>query len=232
MLLSLFQHHALAVAEYSADAVPQPENGVTIVLCALIFLMTISVVLFRRRLSNLIRSLYSQRFYSLLLRESKVLEEMTFPVTLLFDLLTIALGILLIIMHFNAPFVARMTFWGAYGVVFAVLALVYIIEFSANVIYTGLFDHQKERYSLNLYKFVFTTNVAMLLMPFLIVYHALGNFAVMYAFIPVFFVMLGLYLYRLMKINPRNINLFHFFLYFCTLEILPWLLLVKVVSII
>lgn len=232
MLLSLFQHHALAVAEYSADAVPQPENGVTMVLCALIFLMTISVVLFRRRLSNLIRSLYSQRFYSLLLRESKVLEEMTFPVTLLFDLLTIALGILLIIMHFNAPFVARMTFWGAYGVVFAVLALVYIIEFSANVIYTGLFDHQKERYSLNLYKFVFTTNVAMLLMPFLIVYHALGNFAVMYAFIPVFFVMLGLYLYRLMKINPRNINLFHFFLYFCTLEILPWLLLVKVVSII
>lgn len=232
MLLSLFQHHALAVAEYSADAVPQPENGVTIVLCALIFLMTISVVLFRRRLSNLIRSLYSQRFYSLLLRESKVLEEMTFPVTLLFDLLTIALGILLIIMHFNAPFVARMTFWGAYGVVFAVLALVYIIEFSANVVYTGLFDHQKERYSLNLYKFVFTTNVAMLLMPFLIVYHALGNFAVMYAFIPVFFVMLGLYLYRLMKINPRNINLFHFFLYFCTLEILPWLLLVKVVSII
>ena len=232
MLLSLFQHHALAVAEYSADAVPQPENGVTIVLWALIFLMTISVVLFRRRLSNLIRSLYSQRFYSLLLRESKVLEEMTFPVTLLFDLLTIALGILLIIMHFNAPFVARMTFWGAYGVVFAVLALVYIIEFSANVVYTGLFDHQKERYSLNLYKFVFTTNVAMLLMPFLIVYHALGNFAVMYAFIPVFFVMLGLYLYRLMKINPRNINLFHFFLYFCTLEILPWLLLVKVVSII
>ena len=228
----MFEHHALAVAEYSADAVPQPENGVTIVLCALIFLMTICVVLFRRRLSNLIRSLYSQRFYSLLLRESKVLEEMTFPVTLLFDLLTIALGILLIIMHFNAPFVARMTFWGAYGVVLAVLALVYIIEFSANVVYTSLFDHQKERYSLNLYKFVFTTNVAMLLMPFLIVYHALGNFAVMYAFIPVFFVVLGLYLYRLMKINPRNINLFHFFLYFCTLEILPWLLLVKVISII
>ncbi|MBR4918446.1 MAG: DUF4271 domain-containing protein [Bacteroidales bacterium] len=232
MLLSLFEHHALAVAEYSADAVPQPENGVTIVLCALIFLMTISVVLFRRRLSNLIRSLYSQRFFSLLIRESKVLEEMMFPVTLLFDLFTIALGMLLIIAHFNAPLVSRLTFWGAYGGVFAVLAVVYILEFTANVVYAGLFDHQKERYSLNLYKFVFSTNVAMLLLPFLIVYHALGNFAVMYAFIPVFFVMLGLYLYRLLKINPRNINLFHFFLYFCTLEILPWVLLVKCILII
>lgn len=232
MLLSLFEHHALAVAEYSADAVPQPENGVTIVLCALIFLMTISVVLFRRRLSNLIRSLYSQRFFSLLIRESKVLEEMMFPVTLLFDLFTMALGIVLIIMRFKAPLVSQLTFWGAYGSVFAVLAVLYILVFFANVVYTGLFDHQKERYSLNLYKFVFSTNVAMLLLPFLIVYHALGNFAVMYAFIPVFFVILGLYLYRLLKINPRNINLFHFFLYFCTLEILPWVLLVKWISII
>lgn len=232
MLLTLFEHHALAVAEYSADAVPQPNNGVTIALCALIFLFTVSIVLFRRRLSYLIRSLYSQRFYSLLVRESRVLEELMFPVTLLFDLLTIALGILLIIMHFNAPFVSKLTFWGAFGVVFAVLTVVYFFEHTANVLYTSLFDHQKERYSINLYKFVFTTNVAMLMFPFIIVYHALGCFAVMYAFIPVFFMALGLYLYRLLKINPRNINLFQFFLYFCTLEILPWVLLVKCISII
>ena len=121
MLLSLFEHHALAVAEYSADVVPQPDNGVTLVLCALIFLLTISIVLFRRRLSYLIRSLYSQRFYSLLVRESKVLEEMMFPVTLFFDLLTVSLGVLVIVMHFKPLFVARLTFWGAYGVVFAVM---------------------------------------------------------------------------------------------------------------
>lgn len=232
MLLSLFEHHALAVAEYSADVVPQPDNGVTLVLCALIFLLTISIVLFRRRLSYLIRSLYSQRFYSLLVRESKVLEEMMFPVTLFFDLLTVSLGVLVIVMHFKPLFVARLTFWGAYGVVFAVMLAVYFLDFMANVLYTNLFDHQKERYSLNLYKFVFFTNVSMLLLPFLIVYHALGNFAVMYAFIPVFFLVLGLYLYRLLKINPRNINLFQFFLYFCTLEILPWVLLVKCISMI
>ena len=232
MLLSLFEHHSLAVGEFSADAVPQPDNGVTIVLCVLIFLLTIIVVLFRRRLSNLIRSLYSQRFYSLLVRESKVLEEMTFPVTLLFDLLTVSLGILVIVTHFKTLFMDRMTFWGAYGAVFAVMVAVYFLVVAANIVYTGLFDHHKERYSLNLYKFVFLTNVAILLLPFLIVYHALGNFAVMYAFIPVFFVAFGFYLYRLLKINPQNINLFHFFLYFCTLEILPWVLLVKCISII
>ena len=231
-MFSLFEHHALAGSDFSTDAAVQPDNGVTIALCALLFLLTIVAVLFRRRFSLLIRSLYSQRFYSLLLRESKVLEEMMFPVTLLFDLLTISLGILLIIMQFNSPFVSRLTFWGAYGTVFAVMVALYFVGFAANIVYTGLFDHQKERYSLNLYKFVFTTNAALAISPFLIVYHAIGNFAVMYATIPVFLVLLGLYMFRLFKINPRKINLFHFFLYFCTFEILPLLLLVKLISII
>ena len=202
------------------------------VLCVLFFLMTISVVLFRRRFSYLIRSLYSQRFYSLLLRESKVLEEMTFPVTLLFDLLTLSLGVVMILMHLKAALVARMTFWGAYGLVVASMLVLYFVAFAANVVYTGLFDHQKERYSLNLYKFVFVTNVAVVLFPFMVVCYALGNISALYAFIPLFFVMLGLYMYRLFKINPRKINLFHFFIYFCTLEILPWLVWVKIVSII
>lgn len=228
----LFQHHALAVSDFSSDVAAQPDNGVAIILCALLFLLTIVAVLFRRRFSLLIRSLYSPRFFSLLLRESKVLEELMFPVTLLFDLLTISLGILLIVMRFNSPLVNRLTFWGAFAIMSATMLVLYFIGFAANIIYTGLFDHQKERYSLNLYKFVFVTNAALVIFPFLIVYYALENFAVMYAVIPVFLVLLGLYMYRLFKINPRKINLFHFFLYFCTLEILPLLLLVKLISII
>lgn len=229
---SIFEHHVLAVSGYSSDAVVQPNNVVTVALCVLLFLLTISVVLFRRRMSYLIRSLYSQRFYSLLIRESKVLEEMTFPVVLLFDLLTVSLGIVMILMQTKADLVARMTYQGAFAAVFAVITLLFFFQFTANIIYTGLFDHQKERYSFNLYKFVFVTNVALMLYPFLILCHALGDFSFMYAYIPVFCVLTGLYLYRLLKINPKKINLFHFFLYFCTLEILPFLLLVKLISII
>ncbi len=203
-----------------------------LVLCALLFLLTIVMVLFRRRYTLHIRSLYSQRFYSLLLRESKVLEEMMFPVTLLFDLLTISLGIVMILMHLKPMLVDRLTFWGAYGAVFGSMLVLYFFSFAANVIYTGLFDHQKERYSLNLYKFVFTSNVALMLLPILVACYALHEFAVMYAVIPLFLVLLALYVYKLFKINPKKINLFQFFLYFCTLEILPYLLWVKFVSII
>jgi len=228
----LFNHHALAVTEFLSDAAAKPNNEVTVVLCALLFLLTIVMVLFRRRYTLHIRSLYSQRFYSLLLRESKVLEEMMFPVTLLFDLLTISLGILMILMHLNPLLVDQLTFWGAYAAVFASMLVIYFLSFAANVIYTGLFDHQKERYSLNLYKFIFASNVALVAFPVLVVCHALREFAVMYALIPLFLVLLALYVYRLFKINPKKINLFQFFLYFCTLEILPYLLWVKFISII
>ncbi len=228
----LFSHHALAVTEYHPDAAIQPDNEVTVVLCAVLFLLTIVMILFRRRYTLHIRSLYSQRFYSLLLRESKVLEEMMFPVTLLFDLLTISLGILMILMHFKSDLVARLTFWGSYGAVVGSMLVLYFISFAANVIYTGLFDHPKERYSLNLYKFVFTSNLALLTFPILVVCHSLREFAVLYAVIPLFLVLLALYMYRIFKINPQKINLFQFFIYFCTLEILPCIVWVKFVSII
>ena len=123
----LFSHHALAVTEYHPDAAIQPDNEVTVVLCAVLFLLTIVMILFRRRYTLHIRSLYSQRFYSLLLRESKVLEEMMFPVTLLFDLLTISLGILMILMHFKSDLVARLTFWGSYGAVVGSMLVLYFI---------------------------------------------------------------------------------------------------------
>ncbi len=231
-LLSLFEHHALSVSDFSAEAAARPDNGVTLALCALLFLLAVSSVLFRRRLGNLVRSLYSQRFYSLLVRESKVLEEMTFPVVLTYDLAAVSLAILLLIMRFKPPFIERFTFWGAFGMVFAMLTLLYFLVFFSNVIYTALFDHPKERYSLNLYEFVFLTNVGVALFPFMVVYHATGGFSAMCAFLPVLLVLFGLYLYRLLKINPTRINLFHFFLYFCTVEILPCLLLVKLISII
>ena len=210
----LFSHHALAVTEYHPDAAIQPDNEVTVVLCAVLFLLTIVMILFRRRYTLHIRSLYSQRFYSLLLRESKVLEEMMFPVTLLFDLLTISLGILMILMHFKSDLVARLTFWGSYGAVVGSMLVLYFISFAANVIYTGL------------------SNLALLTFPILVVCHSLREFSVLYAVIPLFLVLLALYMYRIFKINPQKINLFQFFIYFCTLEILPCIVWVKFVSII
>ena len=45
-------------------------------------------------------------------------------------------------------------------------------------------------------------------------------------------VLFAIWVYRLLKINSMNGHRFHFFLYFCTLEFLPWLVGLKVLLII
>lgn len=232
MLTSTFDNHELSVTQISADAIARPNSGEVFILCALLFLLTLTMVLYRRKFSNVLQALYSQRFFSLLTREGKALEDMLFPLTLLFDMLTLALGLLTIVNHFYAPFVAKMTYWGSYAISVAVMTALYFVPYLGNLIYAGLYDRQKDHYALNLYKFIFLTNVAVALFVFLIIYHATQNFIVFYVFIPLFIVLFGLFLFRLLKISAGKVNLFHFFIYFCTLEILPYLVLVKLIAII
>lgn len=165
-----------------------------------------------------------------MVRESKILEERVFVFTLLFDLMVFALGILLLARKYYVPIVAILSEIGVFGILFVVLLFLYFLKFFGNYIYSILFDHPKERYYINLYKFVFLTLAATTLYPILIVIYFTGCFPLLYVYIPIFVAYVIVLLYKLLKINPRHINLFQFFLYFCTLEILPYVLLVKFVS--
>ncbi len=216
--------------EYCTELAAKPDNPRIILLCALLFVLAVSMTVFRRKLLVLFRSLYTKRFYSLLIRESKVLQEYIFPVLLGLDLAAISYGILLILEHGGSRLLEIAGAYGTFGVLFLTLLVLYLFQMLANRIYASLFEHSKELQALNIYKFIFTTNAGLLLFPFLVVCGCLGTITVMYGYLAVLAVLVTLFLYRLLKINPRGINLFHFFLYFCTLEILPNLLFVKLLS--
>ncbi len=227
----LFEHHGLTVSEFSTELVPKPNNVAVVVVCVILLLLTLATVLYRRKMNCLIRSLFSQRYYSLLMRESKVLEERIFLLLLPMSLLTFALTASVIAQRYFPVMLEKLTFTGTFGIFCLAFLLLYFFKFLCTVLYTYLFDHQKERYSMNLYKFVFVCVAAIILLPFLLVVIFVGKYQWIYAYIPLFLGLFGLLFYKLMKINPKNINLFHFFIYFCTLEILPYLVLVKVISI-
>lgn len=165
-----------------------------------------------------------------MVRESKILEERVFVFTLLFDMMVFASGILVVAQKYYNPIVAKFSVIGVFGILFALLLILYITKFFVNYVYSILFDHSKERYNINLYKFVFLTLAATTLFPILIIVFFTGYFPLLYTYVPVFVVYVMVLLYKLLKINPKRINLFQFFLYFCTLEILPYVWLVKLVS--
>ncbi|MCQ2284873.1 MAG: DUF4271 domain-containing protein [Bacteroidales bacterium] len=222
----------ISISEFSTDVVPKPNNWAVLIICFLLLLLTLLIVPFRKKLNLIFKSLFSQRHYSLLLREGKILEERVFAFTLIFDLMTFSLGLDVIAEKFMPQVVKHLSYIGLFGIFFASLLLIYFFKFFVNYIYTALFEHKKERYLMNLDKFSFLTVAAVILFPFLVVVQFTGRFAILYAYIPVFFALLACLLYNLMKINPKAINLFQFFIYFCTLEILPYVILVKFIAII
>lgn len=224
---SIFAHHLLPVTKFSRELVLRPAVWPTILICLCVLLLTIMMVAYRRKVTLLVQSLFSQRFMSLLLREGKILEERVFIVSLIYDLLTFALALQLLIVHFFPNLLNHIPYIAVYGILFVGLIVLYFSKFLSNLIYSALFDYQDERYQMNLYKFIFLTVSAVFLLPFLIFAQFTGYFSLIYIFIPIFIVFFVFFLYRLIILNPRKINLFQFFIYFCTLEILPYLVLVK-----
>ncbi|MBO4488506.1 MAG: DUF4271 domain-containing protein [Bacteroidales bacterium] len=197
----------------------------------LVLLMLLSVVVAssRGKVLQLVKALVVPRHFSLVLREGKIMEQRAFRFLLIFDLMTIALGVTTLVELYKPELIEQFTYPGCYGIAIAALLTLHALKVLFQNLYVYLFDRQKERYHLLLHKFIYTTVAALILYVFL----ALVIFSRFLPLINIYFVVLALitilFFYNLCKINPRGFNLFQFFIYFCTLEILPWVIMVSFV---
>lgn len=224
--------HCLYAPQFCWDEVVQPNNWITILFCVLLFILTMIVVTYRRRLLLVFRALFSQRHFSLIQREGKILESRGSVLLLLFDLLTITLGLVMFCTTYFSGLMSRLPFVAWLGIFLAVLMLAYAVKLLCNEIYSSLFGRDKERASVNLYKFIVMTDFAVLIFPLLLIVQYTGLRFFYYIIAAIVSVLFFVWFYRIMKINSINGHRFHFFLYFCTLEILPWLLMFKTLLII
>ncbi|MBR4913117.1 MAG: DUF4271 domain-containing protein [Bacteroidales bacterium] len=183
---------------------------------------------FRRKLTLISRALFSQRHFSLLQREGKIIEDRSSIFVLAFDLITITTGLAMFCSTFTPNAVSRLPFIAYIGLILILLIVAYVLKLFINEVYAGLFDRDKERTTINQYKFIFMTDFSVLLFPMLILTHYSGLRAVYYLIAVVFVALFAVWIYRMLKINSMSGHRFHFFLYFCTLEILPWVLFLKV----
>ena len=228
----MFTRHWLSVTQFQWDAVAQPNNWITLVFCVLLLLLAVIFVTFRRKLSLICRALFSQRHFSLVQREGKVLEDRMSVYLLVFDLLTITTGLVMFCGEYIPGAVAKFPFIANIGIFFGALLVAYLLNLLCNELYASLYGWTKERVAINQYKFCMMTDVALVMFPMLVaIQYAQLRFLyyVIVAFIGILFVS---WFYRVMKINFTDGRGIHFFLYFCTFEILPWLVALKVLLII
>ena len=228
----MFARECLVAAPFVADPVSQPNNWLTLILCLLLFLFTMMIIAFRRKLFLMFRALFSQRHFSLIQRESKVLEDRMSLLVLLFNLLTITTGMVMFCTTYIPRAMSKMPFPAYISLFFLILFLLYLFKLLSVSLYSNLYGRQKERAAINQSRFIFMTDVAVVVFPFLIIIQYTRLNALYYVLVPVLAILLGIWFYRMMKINSVYGHGFQFFLYLCTLEILPWLVGLKVLLII
>ena len=224
----MFTRHWLSVTQFQWDSVTRPNSWITLIFCLLLFIFTLTFFTYRRKLVLIFRALFSQRHFSLLQREGNIIEDRSFFFVLAFDLITFALGMVMFCGTFTPLAVSRWPYMAYVGLFLAILLAAYIFKLFCNQVYSTCFDREKERTAINQYKFIFMTDFAVLLFPMLILTHYSGLRFVYYVIAVFFVILFAIWVYRMMKINSMNGHRFHFFLYFCTLEILPWAVFLKV----
>ena len=224
--------HCLVATQFQLAPVLQPNNWITLIFCLLLFLFTVMIITFRRKLFLMFRALFFQRHFSLIQRESKVLEDRVSLLVLLFDLLTITTGLVMFCTTYISKAMSKLPFIAYIGIFFFILLMLYLIKLLSVSLYSSLYGREKERAPINQSRFIFMTDMAVLSFPFLIVIHYTGLTFLYYILIPLLTILRGVWFYRIMKINSVHGHGFQFFLYFCTLEILPWLVGLKVLLII
>lgn len=228
----MFKRHWLTVTQFQWDSVTQPNNWITLIFCVLLFQLTIILVTSRRKVSLICRALFSQRHFSLVQREVKMLEDRSSLLLLLFDLITIATGLVMFFSTYLERVMSRLPFIANIGICFGVLLAAFVLKLLCNELYATLYGRYKERVAINQFKFCFMTDFAIVLFPILVIIQFTQFRFCYYVLAALLAVLFLVWSFQLLKNNSTNGRGFHFFLYFCTLEILPWLVGLKMLLII
>ncbi len=202
-------------------------NWATLIIALELLLLTINAVVNRRNLILSIQSLYSKRAFSQVSKEGKFFSDGTFIFSLPFILLTWSLSTLQLCSYYFPHFFEQLTYMRFFGLVIGAIAVFFLIKLLVNLFLFEFFECSEKRYDFHVTAFSFFLNCSLALM--------LGQTVVQYTnfyaiYIVIALIISGLFILKIYKdfiLKSKRVNLFQFFMYFCTLEILPCLVIVK-----
>ena len=203
------------------------KNWATLVVMVALLILTINAVVYRRKLVLSLQSLYSNRSFSQLSKEGKLFSEGNFIFSLPFILLSWAACIQQLCTHYFPILRQQISYIQLFGFICLALIVMFFLKMLLDYILFELFECSNERYVFHVSNYSFLLNSSLaLLLGFVVVQYT--NFYPFYIVISL--ILIALYIidiYKKYNLKSKRINLFQFFLYFCTLEILPCLVIGK-----
>lgn len=211
------------------------SDWITPILLLALILVTVLFTLYRRKYSLLLSSLYSSKYFKQLSHEGKIFQERIF----LLDLLLILLAQSLLCYYFIKLFFPHIyDFYSTpphFRIYFFSLLFVvanYIFNSCMTLFFTYLYDIKEERSTYFSYKLFNQSITSLMALPIIICVAYTSWYPVLIVFLFFFVVNFLIMGYRLFVLNVKKIQPFHFFIYFCTFEILPYLVILKILVVI
>lgn len=203
------------------------NNWATLLIVVALLLLSINAVLYRRKLVLSLQCLYSKRAFSQLSKEVKFYSEGVFMLSWPFVTIVLALSAKQICSHFIPAFDQHVSFMQFVGIACLGVIALFVLKQIVDYLLFGLFECAEERYNFHIVGFSFLLNSSLILfLTNIIVQYT--NFINFYLFSALIIsVLFAIKVYKDFIFKSRRVNLFQFFTYFCTLEILPCVLIVK-----
>jgi len=192
-----------------------------------LLLITLSFVLYRRKMALVLRALFSTRHFQQLFREGKLAYGYIYFYPILLYLIAFPC-LVLVFLQFYAPEVLEI-YAPLLLYIMACVGVVAIFLVSQLFLwyFTTIFNYQEQRYlyltTKALYRFC---NALALITIIPVVWYAHIPEILFYIYIPLFITIFFTFFIRFLR-NITGVSRIHFFIYFCSLEILPYLLLIK-----
>ena len=193
-----------------------------------LLLVTLSFVSYKRKALLMLRALFSARYFQQLLREGKLVNERINLYTILLNFIIFPC-LILISFQFYIPEILETVISSLlfYGIAFTGMIVIFMVSRFFLWYFTYIFNYQEHRYLYSSTKALYRFYNALLLICIIpVVWYARIPEIIYFVYIPLFMIIFLAFFTRFLR-NITGMSRIHFFIYFCSLEILPYLLLIK-----
>ncbi|MFP5041507.1 DUF4271 domain-containing protein [Parasediminibacterium sp. JCM 36343] len=220
-----------AVAMLEKERTPQGKDELFYILVGLVALVAFTKALFPKYFANMF-SLFFLTSY----RQKQAVEQITSNKisSILLNTVFVLCGAIYISLIFDTKGLLHKNFWMVMLYTVGVLATVYIFKYLFLSFIGWVFNASEAVSTYTFVVFLSNKMVAIIFLPFVFVLAFTGSPIADAALVITYFLLLLVLLYRyfvalgVLRSN-LNVNALHFFLYLCTIEILPLLLIYKAV---
>ncbi len=203
------------------------NNWFTLIMLVGLLLLTINVVVNRRKFLLAVRCIYSNRAFSQLCKEGKLFTEGSFIFSLPFILITLSLCIQQLCSRFFPLIGGGLSYMRFFGIICLAVTALFLVRQIVDFFLFELFDSPDDRYYFHVASFSFWLNISLSLLLTAVIIQYTNFTSIYWVNLLIISILFILKTYKNIVFKSQQVNLFQFFMYFCTLEILPYAVIIK-----